>query len=153
MPVSSLAPGARASLAIAGDGTLHVATLRGSPLGSYGSGDQEILLTTSRDGGRSFARPQPISRYGERVPFYFGTPRVEVDSARRWIYVAYTRGGRDGKWDLALAATKDALNREAGLDLETALAHEAEVQARLMQGPDFREGHAAFLEKRLPKFP
>ena len=53
----------------------------------------------------------------------------------------------------ALAATKDALNQEAGLDLEAALAHEAEVQARLMQGPDFREGHTAFVEKRAPKFP
>ena len=53
----------------------------------------------------------------------------------------------------ALAATKDALNREASLDLEAALAHEAAVQARLMQGPDFREGHAAFVEKRTPKFP
>ena len=53
----------------------------------------------------------------------------------------------------ALAATKDALDREWAMDLETALAHEAETQARLMQGPDFREGYAAFAEKRPPRFP
>jgi hypothetical protein len=105
-PVTAL-PGARGSLAVSGDGTLHVVALRGSPRGSFGAGDHEISLATSADGGRSFTRPQPISRSGELIPFYFGTPRIEVDSARKWIYIAYTRGGRDGKWDLAIAATKD----------------------------------------------
>ncbi len=100
-------PGGRASLAVSGDGVLHVVALRGSVRGSYGAGDHDILYATSRDGGRSFARPQLVSRSGERLPYYFGTPRIEVDSARKWIYVAYTRGGRDGKWDVAIVATKD----------------------------------------------
>lgn len=52
----------------------------------------------------------------------------------------------------ALAATKDALNREWSLDLETALAHEADVQARLMMEADFREGYAAFSARRPPAF-
>jgi enoyl-CoA hydratase/carnithine racemase len=52
----------------------------------------------------------------------------------------------------ALAATKDALDRELSLDLASALDHEAAVQARLMLGPDFREGFAAFMEKRPPRF-
>jgi enoyl-CoA hydratase/carnithine racemase len=51
-----------------------------------------------------------------------------------------------------LAATKDALNRELRMDLEDALGHEAAVQAELMLGPDFREGFAAFMEKRPPRF-
>jgi enoyl-CoA hydratase/carnithine racemase len=51
-----------------------------------------------------------------------------------------------------LAATKDALNREMHMDLETALGHEAAVQAELMLGPDFREGFQAFVEKRPPRF-
>lgn len=51
-----------------------------------------------------------------------------------------------------LAATKDALDREAHMSLEAALEHEAAVQARLMEGPDFREGFAAFMAKRPPRF-
>jgi enoyl-CoA hydratase/carnithine racemase len=57
------------------------------------------------------------------------------------------RGPRPG-----LAATKRALEREAVMDLESALDEEARVQAELMAGPDFREGFAAFMEKRPPRF-
>lgn len=105
-PTTAL-PASRASLAISGDGTLHVVALRGSVRGSYGAGDHEILYASSTNAGRSFGKPLAISRTGERLPFYFGTPRIEVDSARKWIYIAYTRGGRDGRWDLALVAIKD----------------------------------------------
>ena len=51
-----------------------------------------------------------------------------------------------------LAATKLALEREQGMSLSEALGYEAEVQAGLMRGPDFREGHRAFVEKRAPRF-
>jgi len=51
-----------------------------------------------------------------------------------------------------LAATKDALNREMSMDLGAALDHEAAVQAELMTGPDFREGFAAFMARRPPRF-
>ncbi|PYQ16158.1 MAG: enoyl-CoA hydratase family protein [Acidobacteria bacterium] len=51
-----------------------------------------------------------------------------------------------------LAATKDALDREVPMSLETALDHEAAVQAALMEGPDFREGFAAFMARRPPRF-
>ena len=51
-----------------------------------------------------------------------------------------------------LAATKDALDREAPMSLEAALEHEAGVQAALMEGRDFREGFAAFMAKRPPRF-
>ena len=44
-----------------------------------------------------------------------------------------------------LAATKDALERELHMDLESALEAEARIQAALMRGPDFREGFAAFV--------
>lgn len=53
----------------------------------------------------------------------------------------------------ALAATKHALNLEAGLGLEEGLAHEAEAQAQLMLGADYQEGYRAFTEKREPRFP
>jgi enoyl-CoA hydratase/carnithine racemase len=51
-----------------------------------------------------------------------------------------------------LAATKRALHREMHTDLETALVEEAEIQAELMRGPDFREGFEAFTQKRAPRF-
>src|SRR3989454_2148771 len=52
----------------------------------------------------------------------------------------------------ALGITKQALEAEAALDFDAALAYEAEVQAQLMQGPNFREAHEAFRAKRDPKF-
>lgn len=51
-----------------------------------------------------------------------------------------------------IAATKEALNREMHMDLDTALDYEARVQAELMVGPDFREGYEAFVARRPPRF-
>src|SRR5919106_3203629 len=53
---------------------------------------------------------------------------------------------------LALGITKDALNREANMDLQAALDAEAQIQASLMQHADFREAYAAFVAKRPPRF-
>jgi enoyl-CoA hydratase/carnithine racemase len=52
----------------------------------------------------------------------------------------------------ALAVTKDALNREAAMDLRAALELEAQVQAELMRHPNFRESYEAFVAKREPRF-
>ncbi len=52
----------------------------------------------------------------------------------------------------ALGVTKDALNREADLDLARALDHEAKVQTLCMQNANFREAYEAFKAKRDPKF-
>ena len=52
----------------------------------------------------------------------------------------------------ALEITKDALNREAAMDLPSALEAEAQIQAALMMHPDFRESYEAFVEKRPPEF-
>src|SRR5213594_4254549 len=52
----------------------------------------------------------------------------------------------------ALGITKDALNREAHMDLVTALEAEAQVQAGCMRSPNFREAYDAFKAKREPKF-
>jgi enoyl-CoA hydratase/carnithine racemase len=51
-----------------------------------------------------------------------------------------------------LAATKAALESEMSMDLESALQAEARIQAALMRGADFREGFAAFQERRRPRF-
>ncbi len=52
----------------------------------------------------------------------------------------------------ALEITKDALNREAAMDLPSALEAEAQIQAALMLHPDFRESYEAFTQKRDPNF-
>ena len=52
----------------------------------------------------------------------------------------------------ALEITKDAINREAAMDLHAALEAEAQIQAALMLHPDFREAYEAFRDKREPKF-
>jgi len=52
----------------------------------------------------------------------------------------------------ALGVTKELLNSEANVDLETALEMEAVAQARCMERPDFMEGYRAFMEKRPQRF-
>ena len=52
----------------------------------------------------------------------------------------------------ALGVTKQSLNQEASLDLESALQAEAEAQAICMEDPNFREAFEAFQAKRETKF-
>ncbi len=52
----------------------------------------------------------------------------------------------------ALAKTKEMLNRELDMNLETALECEAQAQAICSQHSDFREAYTAFVEKRKPDF-
>ena len=65
-----------------------------------------------------------------------------------------------GEWAARLAAgpafahamTKQMLESEARLSLAEAIEAEAQAQALCMQHPDFAEAHAAFKEKRSPRF-
>ena len=52
----------------------------------------------------------------------------------------------------ALGVTKELLEYEANVNLETALEMEAMAQARCMETPDFVEGYNAFIEKRPLRF-
>lgn len=52
----------------------------------------------------------------------------------------------------AVAMTKEMLNREMDVSLDTALEWEAQAQAICMQHPDYREAYEAFVAKREPKF-
>jgi enoyl-CoA hydratase/carnithine racemase len=52
----------------------------------------------------------------------------------------------------ALAKTKELLDREAHMNLETALECEAQAQAICMQHSDYREAYEAFVAKRAAKF-
>jgi enoyl-CoA hydratase/carnithine racemase len=53
---------------------------------------------------------------------------------------------------LALAKTKEMLNRELNMNLDTALECDAQAQAICMQHSDYREAYEAFVAKREAKF-
>jgi enoyl-CoA hydratase/carnithine racemase len=74
-------------------------------------------------------------------------PAEELPAATATLVDRLVRGPAAG-----LAATKAALESELGTDLESALQAEARIQAELMRGADFREGFAAFQERRPPRF-
>jgi enoyl-CoA hydratase len=74
-------------------------------------------------------------------------PADELPAATAALVDRLVRGPAAG-----LAATKAALESEMKTDLESALQAEARIQAALMLGPDFKEGFAAFSERRPPRF-
>ncbi len=76
-----------------------------------------------------------------------------VVSGKKLMEEAYglARRLKDGPL-YALGVTKELLNFEANVDLETALEMEAMAQARCMETPDFMEGYRAFMEKRPQRF-
>jgi enoyl-CoA hydratase/carnithine racemase len=84
----------------------------------------------------------------ERIGLYNRVvPRAELETATREFAEKLAHGPA-----LGLAKTKEMLNREMHMGFESSLEAEAVAQALCMQTPDFREAHAAFLEKRQPKF-
>lgn len=106
--VTALA-GIYGTVATGGDGRVHVATLNGGPAGGLGSAQQQVEYTaTIAGGGTAFAKPVVVSGRDEVLPFFFVNPSVALDDRRKWIYVAYARGGRDAVWDIVIAASKDA---------------------------------------------
>ena len=87
-------------------------------------------------------------------PWYSETktyPNFDIAKATELVnkYKA-DHGGQAPKF--ALGITKDALNREANMDLHAAIEAEAQIQASLMTHADFREAYDAFVAKRAPKF-
>ena len=74
-------------------------------------------------------------------------PAEELDKVTHEFAMHLARGP-----SFALAMTKEMLNRELDVSLETALEWEAQAQAICMQHPDYREAYEAFVEKRAPQF-
>jgi enoyl-CoA hydratase/carnithine racemase len=72
---------------------------------------------------------------------------AELADATREFALRLARGPA-----FALAKTKEMLNRELNMNLETALECEAQAQAICMQHPDYREAYEAFVAKREAKF-
>jgi enoyl-CoA hydratase/carnithine racemase len=98
----------------------------------------ELLMTGE------FVSPEEALRIGL---YHRVVPPAELAQETAALVHRLVRGPAAG-----LAATKDALNREMHMDLAQALELEATIQARLMQAPDFREGFAAFMARRPPRF-
>jgi len=74
-------------------------------------------------------------------------PAAELEAETRSLAERLARGP-----SFALAVTKEMLNRELDVSLETALELEAQAQAVCMQHPDYNEAYRAFVEKREPRF-
>src|SRR5881394_1643526 len=84
----------------------------------------------------------------ERIGLYNRVvPRPQLETATREFAEKLANGPA-----LGLAKTKEMLNREMNMGFESALEAEAVAQALCMQTPDFKEAHAAFIEKRPAKF-
>lgn len=105
-PVTALAGDYGTSI-VGADGKLHVVTINGSSLGSFGSAMQQVEYAGSTDGGTTFTSPVVVSGGDEVLPYYFANPAIAVDPKRKQIYIVYVRGGRDARWDLVLASSKD----------------------------------------------
>jgi enoyl-CoA hydratase/carnithine racemase len=84
----------------------------------------------------------------ERIGLYNRiVPAEDLEPETRALAERLARGP-----SFALGVTKDMLNREIDVSLETALDLEAQAQAICMQHPDYREAYEAFVEKRAPVF-
>jgi len=84
----------------------------------------------------------------ERIGLYNRVvPAAELERTTNKVALRLAKGPA-----FALAKTKEMLNREMHMNLETALESEAQAQAICMQHPDYREAYEAFVGKREPNF-
>src|SRR5947209_4711975 len=74
-------------------------------------------------------------------------PAEDLEAETRALAERLARGPA-----FALGVTKEMLNRELDVSLDTALEWEAQAQALCMQHPDYGEAYRAFTEKREPRF-
>lgn len=77
--------------------------------------------------------------------------RVVAEDTLNAEVQAWARRLADGPY-FATCMTKEALNREGEVSLDTALEMEAQAQAICMAHPDFREAYEAWRGKRAPAF-
>ncbi|UCH27863.1 MAG: enoyl-CoA hydratase/isomerase family protein [Trueperaceae bacterium] len=154
--VNGVASGAGLSLALACDMRL----LSSSAVLTLGFTGIGLVM----DAGCSYFLPRLIGR-GRAFELAYSGRRIEAEEAKHlglgevvleadsfsddaW---AYTRRVAMGP-TLSFASVKEQLNRAEDNDFEVQLALEVKLQRRAVASEDAREGMAAFLEKRLPKF-
>jgi enoyl-CoA hydratase/carnithine racemase len=88
------------------------------------------------------------AREAERIGLYNRVvPHDELPAAARSWAERLAKGPSFG-----MEVTKKLVQREATMDLESALAAEVEIQAACMLDSNFREAYEAFRDKREPRF-
>ncbi|MCA1817061.1 MAG: enoyl-CoA hydratase family protein [Acidobacteria bacterium] len=88
------------------------------------------------------------AREAERIGLYNRVVAPDqLEAETRALALRLARGPAFG-----LAMTKELINRELHVSLDTALEWEAQAQAVCMQHPDFREAYEAFASKRATEF-
>lgn len=154
--VNGVAAGAGANIAIACD--IAVAAESASFIQAF----SRIGLIP--DSGGTFFLPRLVGLQRAAALMMLGEKLSARDAAAMgMIYRTFPdEAFADAAWDiarqlaqlpaLALALTKRALNRSLSSDLANQLAIEETLQTAAGQSEDFREGVAAFLEKRAPRF-
>ena len=154
--VNGAAAGAGANLALAAD--VVIAADSASFIQAF------TRIGLMPDAGGTFWLPRQIGMARAMGAMLFAD-RITAGQAADWgmIWEAVADDAFDAHWraraahlaagpTLAYRAVKTALRSGWGRDLPGQLAHEAAGQGACGQSGDFREGVAAFLEKRAPAF-
>jgi len=116
------------------------------------------------DGGSTWFLPRLVGEQRARALAMLA-PKIGAEQAREWGLIwdvvedgelmktatEVARGLADGP-TLSLARIKQAMNRASGNALSQQLDLERDFQRELGRSEDFREGVAAFLAKRKPRF-
>lgn len=154
--VNGPAAGAGVSLALACD--LRIASERAVFAEAF------VRVGLVLDAGSSYFLPRLVG-FGRALEMALTGDPVDARRALEWGLV--NRVAPEAEFEAAVAAwakqlaagptatiglLKQQLNRAVDLDLDAALALEAELQEIAIRGAEHREGRRAFLEKRPPRF-
>lgn len=154
--VNGVAAGAGCSIALACD--LRLASTKASFVQAF------ARIGAAPDTGASFFLPRLVG-LGRATELLFTGDKLDAADAERWGLVNRTAEpdafmGLVKEWSerlaqgptRAMAFAKRAMNRAMESDLETVLEYEAHMQELAGRSADYREGVAAFTEKRLPVY-
>ena len=123
-----------------------------------------VDLGLTVDGGATWLLPRLVGA-GRALELFYTGRRLAADEAERWGVVNHVTEPDELEGTVrevaeqlaqgpagALAAMKRSVNYAAGSSFEEAIDFEFLLQGVQMQGDDFKEGVAAFREKRRPRF-
>ncbi len=154
--LNGVAAGIGASIALACD--LRFATEDAALVEAF------VRIGLTPDGGATWLLPRYVGAARALEMMYTGEPLRAADAERLGIYnrvvpaaelegtVRELAGRLASGPTMALAAAKRSVNFGANATFEETMDFEFLLQSVQMQGEDFKEGVAAFLENRKPQF-